>query len=113
MTREPRDLITMLADRGEEAISKLADTPGADRLLGAVQTMRERVDEMQRKLRGVDQLERRVATLERRLDELAAPSAAKKSPAKKTASRTPAKKSSASTTRKSSSSAETGSGSPG
>jgi len=70
MAGQPRDLLTMLADRGEEAISKLADTPGADRLLGVAQSLRERLDEMQKKVRGIDQLEARVGALERRLDEL-------------------------------------------
>ncbi|HEX6701143.1 MAG TPA: hypothetical protein VF101_10475 [Gaiellaceae bacterium] len=96
MAGQPRDLLTMLADRGEEAIQKLSDTPGADRLLGVAQTMRERLDEIQKKVRGIDALERRVATLERRVDELSAPSA-RKTPARKR----PAAK------------AKSGSGSPG
>jgi hypothetical protein len=75
-TREPKDLLTRLADRGEEAIQRLADAPGADRLLGVAQSLRDRMDEMQRRVRGLDELERRVAELERRVDELAAPSAA-------------------------------------
>ena len=33
--REPKDLLSMLADRGEEAIQRLSDAPGADRVLGA------------------------------------------------------------------------------
>ena len=105
MAGQPRDLLSMLADRGEEAIQKLSDTPGADRLLGAAQSMRERLDELQKKVRGIDALERRVTTLERRLDELAAPSA-KKAPARR---RSGAKKPAA----KSSGSSRTGSGSPG
>jgi hypothetical protein len=75
-TGESKDLLTRLADRGEEAISRLADAPGADRLLGVAQSLRDRLDEMQRRLRGLDELERRVAELERRVDELGAPSAA-------------------------------------
>ena len=75
-TREPKDLLTRLADRGEEAIQRLSDAPGADRLLGVAQSLRDRMDEMQRRVRGLDELERRVAELERRVDELSAPSAA-------------------------------------
>jgi hypothetical protein len=75
-TREPRDLLTRLADRGEEAIQRLSDAPGADRLLGVAQSLRDRMDEMQRRVRGLDELERRLAELERRVDELSAPSAA-------------------------------------
>ena len=66
MAGQPRDLLSMLADRGEEAISKLADTPGADRLLGVAQSLRERVDELQKRMRGIDQLEARVAALRER-----------------------------------------------
>ena len=75
-TREPKDLLTRLADRGEEAIQRLSDAPGADRLLGVAQSLRDRLDEMQRRVRGLDELERRVEALERRVDELSAPSAA-------------------------------------
>jgi len=72
--REPKDLLTMLADRGEEAIQRLSDAPGADRLLGAAQALRDRMDEMQKRLRGIDALEKRVAELEKRVDALSAPS---------------------------------------
>lgn len=64
-----KDLLTRLADAGEEAISKLADSPGADRLIGAVTGLRDRVDELQRRVRGIEDLERRVAALEARLAE--------------------------------------------
>jgi predicted transcriptional regulator len=72
--REPRDLLTMLADRGEEAIQRLADAPGAERVLGAAQALRDRLDEMQKRVRGIDALERRVAELEKRVDALSKPS---------------------------------------
>src|ERR671933_559690 len=73
-TREPKDLLTMLADRGEEAIQRLSDAPGADRLLGAAQALRDRMDEMQKRLRGIDALEKRVAELEKKVEALSAPS---------------------------------------
>ena len=81
--REPKDLLTMLADRGEEAIQRLSDAPGADRLLGAAQALRDRLDEMQKRLRGLDALERRVAELEKRVEELSAPSAKSSSTTRK------------------------------
>jgi hypothetical protein len=110
MAGQPRDLLTMLADRGEEAIQKLADTPGADRLLGVAQSMRERLDEIQKRVRGIDALEGRIAELERRVDELSAPSA--KKPAAKRRPRSTAKKPK-STAAKRTSTSRTGSGSPG
>ena len=73
--REPKDLLTMLADRGEEAIQRLSDAPGADRLLGAAQALRDRMDEMQKRIRGIDALEKRVADLEKKVEALSAPSA--------------------------------------
>ncbi|MBD0329737.1 MAG: hypothetical protein ICV64_06505, partial [Thermoleophilia bacterium] len=62
-----KDLLTRLADAGEEAIAKLAESPGADRFLAAVGGLRDRVDELQRRVRGIEDLERRVAALEARL----------------------------------------------
>ena len=76
--REPKDLLTMLADRGEEAIQRLSDAPGADRLLGAAQALRDRMDEMQKRIRGIDALEKRVAELEQKVEALSAPSTQKK-----------------------------------
>jgi len=81
--REPKDLLTMLADRGEEAIQRLSDAPGADRLLGAAQALRDRVDEVQKRMRGLDAIERRVAELEKRVDALSAPSTRSRSSASK------------------------------
>lgn len=72
--REPKDLLTMLADRGEEAIQRLSDAPGADRLLGAAQALRDRMDEMQKRIRGIDALEKRVAELEKKVEALSTPS---------------------------------------
>ena len=86
----PRDLLAMLADRGEEAISKLADTPGADRLLGVAQSLRERLDEMQKRIRGIDALEKRVAELEQKVEALSAPSTPKTTTASKPRTRKPA-----------------------
>src|ERR671934_2139694 len=76
--REPKDLLTMLADRGEEAIQRLSDAPGADRLLGAAQALRDRMDEMQKRIRGIDALEKRVTELEKRVEALSTPSTTRK-----------------------------------
>ena len=71
-----RDVLSRLADAGEEAITRLAGTPGADRLLAPMNAMRDRIDELQRRVRGFDDLERRVEALERRLDAASATSGA-------------------------------------
>jgi hypothetical protein len=87
--REPKDLLTMLADRGEEAIQRLSDAPGADRLLGAAQALRDRMDEMQKRIRGIDALEKRVADLEKKVEALSTPSTRRKTTTSKPRTRKP------------------------
>jgi hypothetical protein len=64
------DLLGRLADISEEAIQRLSDAPGADRLLGAMNSLRDRVDELQRRVRGLEDLEARLAALEKKVDKL-------------------------------------------
>jgi predicted RNA-binding Zn ribbon-like protein len=68
MAQRGQDLLSKLADRGEEAFKKLPDMPGASRFLDATTNLRERVDELQRRMRGLEDLTKRVEALERRLD---------------------------------------------
>jgi hypothetical protein len=70
MARKPQDLISKLADAGEEAFQKVTDIPGAARLTQSVNATRERLDELTKKMRGIDAMEKRIAKLERRLDDL-------------------------------------------
>ena len=65
------DLLGKLAELSEEAIHRLQDAPGGDRLVGTMNTMRDRVDELQRRVRGIDELEKRLTALERKVDKLA------------------------------------------
>ena len=65
-----RNFVERLADVGEEAIQRLGGAPGADRVLTLINTTRDRVDELQKRMRGVEGLEKRVASVERRLDKL-------------------------------------------
>ena len=71
-----RDLISRLADRGEEMLAKFAETPGASRVLELLNTTRERLDDLQKRVMGLEALERRLDELERRVDELAGPAKA-------------------------------------
>jgi hypothetical protein len=64
------DLLGRLADLSEDAIQRLSDAPGADRVLNALNTTRDRVDELQRRVRGLEELEKRLAALERKVDKL-------------------------------------------
>ncbi len=68
------DLLGKLADLSEEAIQRLGDAPGADRLVGALNATRERVDDLQKRVRGLESLEKRLTALERKVDKLAAKS---------------------------------------
>jgi hypothetical protein len=91
-----KDLLSRLADAGEEALSKLGDSPGSERLLGFAHNMRERMDEMQKKVRGIDELEKRVAALEKQLAASGKSSTGKRAASKPAASKASASKSSAS-----------------
>ena len=75
------DLLGRLADLSEEAIQRLSDVPGADRALGAINTLRDRTDELQRRVRGLEALEQRIAALERKVDKLSKGSTASTRPA--------------------------------
>ena len=70
MARSQKDLISRLADVGEEAIMRMGDVPGAGRFLDVANSMRERLDDMQKRMRGLDVLEKRVKDLEARVVKL-------------------------------------------
>jgi hypothetical protein len=79
------DLLGKLSDLSDDAMQRLSDVPGGERLVSAINTTRERVDELQKRVRGMDELEKRLAALERKVDKLtkAAPSADRKTPSTK------------------------------
>ena len=87
------DLLGRLADLSEEAIQRLSDAPGADRVLGALSTMRDRVDELQKRVRGLEELEKRIAALERKVDKLAKGSSSSSSGSRGSSKTTSAKSS--------------------
>jgi hypothetical protein len=62
-----KDVLARLADRGEEALSKLADLPGGTKALKALNELRERVDDLGKRVRGIDTLEARIEKLEKEL----------------------------------------------
>ncbi|HET7856091.1 MAG TPA: hypothetical protein VFL41_06500 [Gaiellaceae bacterium] len=75
-----QDLLGKLADRGEQVVGRITDFPGAKGLLEQATSMTKRIDELQRRIRSLDPLEKRVAAIERRLDQLEG----KKKPARTT-----------------------------
>lgn len=64
---QQKDLLTRFQDLGAEALHKLADVPGGSKFVELANDTKTRLDEMQKKLRGLDELEKRVARLEKQL----------------------------------------------
>ena len=75
MADRNKDLLGRLADLSEEAVQRLAEAPGADRALQALKLLGDKVDELQRRTRGFEELERRLSALEKRMDAMAKPKA--------------------------------------
>ena len=91
-TARRSDLLGRLADLSEDAIQRLTEVPGADRAVGALNALRERTDELQRRVRGLEGMEQRLAALERKVDKLS--KSASTTPSRSTAKKTTATKSS-------------------
>jgi len=85
MADRNKDLLGRLADLSEEAVQRLADAPGADRALQALKALGDKVDELQRRTRGFEELERRLSALEKKVSALSKSAAgASRSTTKKT-----------------------------
>jgi hypothetical protein len=70
MAERRQDLLGRLADLSEEAVQRLADAPGADRALQALKALGDKVDELQRRTRGFEELEKRLSALEKKVSAL-------------------------------------------
>ncbi len=77
MADRNKDLLGRLADLSEEAVQRLAEAPGADRALQALKLLGDKVDDLQRRTRGFEELERRLSALEERMDAMAKPKPAR------------------------------------
>jgi hypothetical protein len=73
-----KDLVAWLADVSEGAIQRISEAPGADRVFTALKGLGERVDELQRRMRGFEELEKRLTALEKRVDAMAKPKPARR-----------------------------------
>lgn len=82
-----KNFVERLADVSEGAIQRLGSAPGGDKVVSTLGGMRERMDELQRRVRGLEDVQKRVETLERRVDKLEG----KPEPPKKAESTTAAK----------------------
>jgi hypothetical protein len=66
-----KNIVERLAEAGEEALHRIGSVAGgADRVMGTLASLRERVDELQKSVRGIERLEKRLGAIERRLDKL-------------------------------------------
>jgi len=76
-----KDILSRFADLGEEALHKLPNVPGGNKVLEMVNQSKTRLDDVQKRLRGLDVLEKRVDQLEKRLAKLEKSAPAAKKPA--------------------------------
>ena len=53
-----QDIFARLAERGEDVIGRISEMPGAQKLVENANQLKERVDDLQKKVRGLDALER-------------------------------------------------------
>jgi polyhydroxyalkanoate synthesis regulator phasin len=91
MAKTRQDILTRLADAGEEAFSRVAGSQTTARVLETMTGMRERLEDVQRRLTGLDELEERVTKLEKTVAELSKPKATRRA-----STRSPARKSTSS-----------------
>lgn len=66
-SKTEKDFVTRLADAGEEALQRLSELPGGQKAMTAFNDLRTRVDDLSKKVRGIDALEASVAKLEKEL----------------------------------------------
>jgi hypothetical protein len=84
-----QDLLGRFADLSEGALQRLSEAPGADRAVQALKGLADKVDELQRRTRGFEELEKRLTKLEKRVDGLAKPTRAASSGGRSQTAKTP------------------------
>lgn len=81
-----KDLLSRLADRGEQVVGRITDLPGAKGLVDRTTQLAKRLDEVQKQLRSLGPLQKRVASIESRLDKLEGKGTARKPAARRASS---------------------------
>jgi hypothetical protein len=82
MAKQKQDLLSRLADRGEQMVGRITDLPGAKQLVDRVAALTKGLDDVQKRLRSLDPLERRVTQIEKRLAKLEGKGTTRKAPAR-------------------------------
>ena len=65
-----KNIVERLAGAGEDVLERIARISAADRVVCTLGTLKERVDELQKSVRTIDRLERRLSAIEWRLTKL-------------------------------------------
>ena len=76
----PKTPLDRLASLGEEVLGKAAHNPAASRVLQGAMQLKERVDELTKRVRGLEGMEKRLADVEARLAKLEKPPRKKPAP---------------------------------
>jgi hypothetical protein len=100
MAQTNKDFLTRLADRGEQVVGRITDLPGAKTLVDKTAALAKNVDAMQKELRRLGPLQKRVAAIERRLDKLEGKSTTRRTTTRRTTT-TPKRTTTRRTTRRS------------
>jgi hypothetical protein len=78
MADQTKDLLARLTDLSEGAIQRISEAPGAEKAYQALKALGDRVDDLQRRTRGFEEIEKRLTALEKKVDGMAKPKAARK-----------------------------------
>jgi BMFP domain-containing protein YqiC len=83
-----KSTIDRLTSLGEEVIGKASQNPSLARVVGAATQLRDRVDDLSKRVRGLEAMEKKIGELEQRIKKLEGAqkrpaTAAKKPPAAK------------------------------
>jgi len=70
-----KDLVARLTDLSEGAIQRISEAPGAERAFQVLKGLGDKVDDLQRRTRGFEELEKRLTRLEKRVDAMDKPKA--------------------------------------
>jgi hypothetical protein len=100
-TSSQKNIVERLAGAGEEVLERIASIAAAERMVGTLGTLKERVDDLQKSVRTIDRLERRLSAIEWRLTKLEG----------KTSTKTKTRKTSSSGSKKRTATRKTGAGS--
>ena len=78
MAQRKPDLLSRLADRGEQVVGRITDLPGAKPLVDRMAALTKGLDDVQKRLRSIDKIEKRMTQIEKRLDKLEGKSTTKR-----------------------------------